>query len=123
MFLFNAVIAVIYGVLFILIPKETLELNEFVYSIESDMLSRALGASMITIGVMMLVLSFSTDLNVLKYASIFAIIGHGTGAIAVLYGIYVNAVFSSNLVFMSNIIPYILFIIGFGYLYITKAYE
>jgi hypothetical protein len=123
MFLFNAVMSVIYGLLFLLLPKEMLELNEFIYSVEVDMLIRSLGTAFITIGVIMFVLSFSTEAKVLMYASIFAIIGHGIGAIAVLYGIYVNAAFSSNLVFMSNIVPYILLILGFGYLYITKAYE
>jgi hypothetical protein len=123
MFLFNAIIAGIYGALFILLPKELGELNGFIYSIQSDILVRIVGAVLFGFGLLMLVLSEATEPNVLRNISITAIIGNVIGGGIILFGIYVNASFSNNIVFMSNLIPYIVLILGYGYLLVTKAYE
>lgn len=123
MFLLNALIACIYGVVFILLPKELGELNEFTYSVESDFLVRIVGVGLFGFGLLMLVLSEVTEPKVLRNASILAITSHSIGVIVVLFGIFVNETFSTNLVFMSNLIPYAVLILGFGYLLYTKAYE
>ncbi|MHA1983726.1 MAG: hypothetical protein ACW967_05195 [Candidatus Hodarchaeales archaeon] len=71
----------------------------------------------------MLVLSEATEPKVLRNVSIVAIIGNMIGGVIMLFGIYVNASFSSNIVFTSNLLPYIVLILGYGYLLVTKAYE
>ena len=52
--------------------------------------------------------------------SVVLIIGFAAGFVAVLLGV-LNDI--NNLVFLSNLIPYIIFILGYAYLLVTKAYE
>ena len=123
LFLLNGVVAILYGAMFFLLPKEITDLNGFIFTAEVDLLSRSFGTALITIGGFMLALSFASEPKVLQYVSIMAIIGQGVGAIAVLYGILLDATFSTNIIFMSNFVVYLIFVIGFGYLFFTKAYE
>ncbi|MHA2053340.1 MAG: hypothetical protein ACXACP_04035 [Candidatus Hodarchaeales archaeon] len=127
MFQFYAVVACVYGGIAIFFPKELGGLWNvdpvFLARVESVFLGRAIGSGMIGIGLSMLVLSEVTEPKVLRNASILIIISNVIGTVIVLSGIYANASFSNDLFFMANIIPHLVFIAGFGYLFYTKAYE
>ncbi|MHA1992779.1 MAG: hypothetical protein ACXACX_14580 [Candidatus Hodarchaeales archaeon] len=123
MFLFNAALSGLYGILFLLIPKEMGDLNAFVYSAETDLLTRVFGALLIAYGLILLVLIQVTDPKILRNVSIVAMIGNFGGLLVILYGILINVSYSSNVVFMSNFIPYGVIILGYGYLLYIRAYE
>lgn len=127
MFLFNSVVACVFGAISILFPKELGELWNvdplFLARVEAVFLGRVIGSGMIGIGLSMLVLSEVTEPKVLRNASVLIIISNVIGTVIVLSGIFADASFSSNLFFIANVIPHLVFIAGFGYLFYTKAYE
>jgi hypothetical protein len=129
MFLFSAVVACVYGAIAILFPEVLGDLMNYASSPDpliqkqTIFLGRAIGSGMIGTGLLMLVLSEATEPKILRNASILIVISNVIGTVIVLFGIYADASFSSNLVFRANVIPHLVFIAGFGYLFYTKAFE
>jgi hypothetical protein len=121
MFLLQTVIAGIYGVLFLLFPKELGELMAFTpYTVELAVTARFFGVALIGVALLSLVFSTVNDPTTLRNAGIAMIIGDGIGLLLVVYGAYINV---GNLVFMANSILYAILVVGFLYLLIVKPDE
>jgi len=118
--LFSGVLGIAYGGFYLLFPKVALELNEFTFALQPEILEQVIGATLIAVGLLLLVISEVTDPTVLRNVSIVSIIGFTIGFVVILLGI-LNGI--DNLVFMSNLIPYIVLTLGHAYLLATKAYE
>ena len=121
MFLLQTVIAGIYGVLFLLLPKELGEIMEFTpYTVELAVTAQFFGVALIGVALLCLVFSTVNDPTTLRNAGVAMIIGDGAGLLLVAYGVYINV---GNLVFMSNIFLYAILVVGFLYLLIVKPEE
>ncbi len=117
LFTFNAIIAAIFGISFVVIPSTMLSIYGVTLSPAGVILARLLGAEFLSYSALTWFARNLKETETQRIIILGCLIGFGIGFIVALMG-QLTGVF--NLIGWSNVIVYLLFTLGYGHFYFTK---
>ncbi len=117
LFTINAIIAAVFGIIFVLIPATMLSIYGATFSPAGVVLARLLGAEFLSYSVLTWFARNLKETETQRIIILACMVGFGIGFIIALMG-QLEGVF--NLLGWSNVIVYLLFTLGYGYFYFTK---